>query len=588
MADFNTVGNWDTDDSDDGKIGPNDIVLLMDDGGAFGTELSVKKSGLSTKPITVKNQTGDVPTIDGTANGVRVAAFNYITIDGITITGFTGRGIYATNTDSLIIQNCSISGGNDAAPDHGMQIAETTGAMTGIEIRNNTIGQINTAYNSNVGMTGIFVQGGSGAIVANNSIETVYIRGIALGAGSSVDGEDNIIESNTITNSYNNIIVKEGNGYIVRYNHIYDSYGNGIGINNAADNAQVYYNIVDTVDTVGSSGGNGVDINLTAVNGVFYNNAIYGGYRHALMFDGASSGWTVENNILDSTTSPEDADIGCSTARRLPIGNRDAALLYTADNNIFYAPLGYECASNMFSNDDLGTFTGTKDDGTPDNFDDWSETGATWEAVTDAEADLASLPSCVSYVAKYNFPGAPNWHSLAQTVSVTASTTYQVSYYFNSHDVSTSYTTVRIKDGSDYVQDDGTTWSGSANEINDLTTATSDTGWVQKSFVFTTDADAASLSFILVADKDVGIGYVGKFVFQEEDRYVASIGSVDGTCYNFEDYKTQSGQDAISLNTDPLFVDAVGGDFHLQVGSPAINAGTDVGLTVDYDGEAVS
>ena len=36
---------------------------------------------------------------------------------------------------------------------------------------------------------------------------------------------------------------------------------------------------------------------------------------------------------------------------------------------------------------------------------------------------------------------------------------------------------------------------------------------------------------------------------------------------------------------DPLFVSAV--DYHLQVGSPAIDAGVDVGLTEDYDGQAV-
>jgi parallel beta-helix repeat protein len=61
-----------------------------------------------------------------------------------------------------------------------------------------------------------------------------------------------------------------------------------------------------------------------------------------------------------------------------------------------------------------------------------------------------------------------------------------------------------------------------------------------------------------------------------------------GTDYNYADWLTNSGQDGNSPTpTDPLFVDAASADFHLQVGSPAINAGTDVGLTVDYDGETV-
>ena len=63
-ADFNTAGNWDTDDADDGKIGPNDEVLLLDDGGAFNTKLIVQTEGLSGKNIVIKNGTGESPVVD--------------------------------------------------------------------------------------------------------------------------------------------------------------------------------------------------------------------------------------------------------------------------------------------------------------------------------------------------------------------------------------------------------------------------------------------------------------------------------------------------------------------------------------------
>jgi len=62
----------------------------------------------------------------------------------------------------------------------------------------------------------------------------------------------------------------------------------------------------------------------------------------------------------------------------------------------------------------------------------------------------------------------------------------------------------------------------------------------------------------------------------------------DNTYYDtFSAYQTASGQDSHSINSDPLFVDAANGDFRLQSGSPCINAGTDVGLTQDYEGNSV-
>lgn len=56
-----------------------------------------------------------------------------------------------------------------------------------------------------------------------------------------------------------------------------------------------------------------------------------------------------------------------------------------------------------------------------------------------------------------------------------------------------------------------------------------------------------------------------------------------GTAYNFADYQTASSQDANSVIGDPLFTTEYT-DLTLQVGSPAIDAGVDVGVTLDYAG----
>jgi hypothetical protein len=65
ISDLNTAANWDSDDQNDGKIGPNDDVLFKDDGGAFRAQLTVQKNGLSGKHITLKNYAGDSPEIFG-------------------------------------------------------------------------------------------------------------------------------------------------------------------------------------------------------------------------------------------------------------------------------------------------------------------------------------------------------------------------------------------------------------------------------------------------------------------------------------------------------------------------------------------
>jgi len=57
-----------------------------------------------------------------------------------------------------------------------------------------------------------------------------------------------------------------------------------------------------------------------------------------------------------------------------------------------------------------------------------------------------------------------------------------------------------------------------------------------------------------------------------------------GTDYNWTDWKTNSSQDASSINTGPLMTDPGNDDFTLQVGSPCINRGTFVGLILDYLG----
>ncbi len=60
-----------------------------------------------------------------------------------------------------------------------------------------------------------------------------------------------------------------------------------------------------------------------------------------------------------------------------------------------------------------------------------------------------------------------------------------------------------------------------------------------------------------------------------------------GIASNFASWKSNSGQDAHAVQSNPLFVSTSTPDFRLQPGSPAIKAGTNVGLTIDYAGNPI-
>jgi hypothetical protein len=69
-TEFNNGANWDTDDQDDDKIGPNDDVEVYDDHGVIRAQLTIQKSGLSGKPITIKAGSGGTVYLEMTVSGV--------------------------------------------------------------------------------------------------------------------------------------------------------------------------------------------------------------------------------------------------------------------------------------------------------------------------------------------------------------------------------------------------------------------------------------------------------------------------------------------------------------------------------------
>ena len=74
VNDFNNSNNWGTDDENDGKIGPNDRVIVLDDDGvfrpasagqAYSNLLIIRGSGIAGKPVTIQGEDGGNPTLLG-------------------------------------------------------------------------------------------------------------------------------------------------------------------------------------------------------------------------------------------------------------------------------------------------------------------------------------------------------------------------------------------------------------------------------------------------------------------------------------------------------------------------------------------
>jgi hypothetical protein len=329
-ADFNTAGNWDSDDSADDKIGPNDCVIVLDNDGSFTTALTVQQSGLLGKQITLQGETGGTSTIAAVAAvGITVSAKNYITIDGLTITSWTGRGIHAIDVNGLIVNDCTISGGNGVSPDHGIQVQLSAGGLQAdVRITNNTIGTIGTAENNTVGFNGIIVQGVTGVVISRNTINTTNsmgLRHILAGASDNVGG---VIEYNNFYDCFGNMLVSNSDGTIIRYNHIHDGKGIGIGISFDADDVQIYYNLIHDLPVVASGLWNGIDINNDSQNGRVYNNTVHTVWNNALVIDDATAacnGWIFKNNIFDASDG---------TGTHLPL--RTSGVTYTSDNNVLY------------------------------------------------------------------------------------------------------------------------------------------------------------------------------------------------------------------------------------------------------------
>jgi hypothetical protein len=492
-GDFNTAGNWDTDDQDDGKIGPNDLVSILDDGGKIRAALTPQKMGLSGKPITIQGEVG------GTAE---VTGFDIITGWGLT-GGNVWEAAVATEPLSYVLFDDTVgtevsvcTGDIDAANEwcwnanvlyvYSTSDPDTAFTDPGIEAGQRNVGfSINQA--SYLTIDGLIITGVNGG----------FGSGIRVGTWNAYSPEYITIQNCEIFYHTNNgILVDEYTDEVVIIdgNDIHDTAGNGILVS----------------DHTGSGSG---------TESYVQNNQVYDNVNYGVLIQGDY--YIVQSNqIYDNGVpagAPSIAVEVTGTAPASDVGN----------NNI----VRWNLISGQQSsgNDGQGILI--------DTYADYNQ---------------------VYYNVIYS-----NHGSCVGVYTANNAQIYNNSCYANALDPGGATGSLRIND--------------------DGTDRTTDITYRNNIFYGTAVANPIVVVTTIVTN-NANIVINNNVYYQASGDWWAWGASTGDT---LSGWQTASSQGADDVNSDPLFVDISSDDFHLQAGSPAISAGTDVGLTVDYDGETV-
>ncbi len=269
-------------------------------GGTYSEKVTVANSGVAGQPIVFKPETSSTVTLTGAADGFFVSGKSYITIQGFTITGTTSYGIYLNNASNITVDSNKVSQSG-----HPVQLQ----TASGIELASTSNSLVTGNTSDNNSDHGINLFGTS----TGNTISYNEASGNAEGWQRNANG-----------------ILVTGPGNTVVGNVVHDNEDSGIQVYPTGDNTLVVSNVSY------NNGDHGID-NMGVANGRIIGNTVYHNCTTGINVEGASSGYTVENNIaVDNAVYPAYAGIAC--ARHAGnIGIWDTAFTgVTVDNNLVY------------------------------------------------------------------------------------------------------------------------------------------------------------------------------------------------------------------------------------------------------------
>ncbi len=144
---FSNLNNWASDDQDDGKIGPNDRVIFLNNGGWFTRRtnpvLNVRGSGLRGKPITLQGESGTMPIFSATgAQGQAVLITgSWIVVERFHVTHTKGTAFYVEESaNHNVIKNCEVDYSGAGFEIHGQNNLITQNYVHDLKMIVNTKG----------------------------------------------------------------------------------------------------------------------------------------------------------------------------------------------------------------------------------------------------------------------------------------------------------------------------------------------------------------------------------------------------------------------------------------------------------------
>lgn len=320
---------WKTINKPNQVLAAGDTVYIK--AGTYTTFVAPTRSGTSVAPITYRNYSNDLVTVQNTTYGVHLDGKSWITVQGITFTNLDAMMILENSSNHNIVSNCKFV----------LMRNQTTWAGSRIWLLS-SYNQITNCIFSNWGQC-------SGGVASGSVLEIGFDDG-----DSTYPGNYNLIENCTIFNGGHHTLGVNGNHNVIRNNYTYNAvWTNGrgertISLNgysaycnrNLIENNRIGYSDVPC-DTWGAPGAQiATEWNIIRKNYFFYNNlsAIQFSTTDSYHPAGPNHNYVYNNSFMRNGWQ---TDSGQDDPQRAQIGFMNWSTLYSVrfnvvKNNLFY------------------------------------------------------------------------------------------------------------------------------------------------------------------------------------------------------------------------------------------------------------